>query len=160
VLLFFHGYQSSNKTDKFKVIRDTKRCVTVDYDSMSYKEVKEYYSSLSVFPTMLVGHSLGGYWALLLSIEYGIPCVLVNPSLSPKILPDYPSIDLRRMNNDSVPRIAYLELGDEVLDMHQVRHSLNPYMKVRVSKGGHHRVENLEMINNCIEELKRYEAIG
>lgn len=66
-ILFFHGLDSSAETTKFTVIKnENKVSFTVDYRKLSFHEVGLLYDKfIEMFnPDILVGHSLGGYWAL------------------------------------------------------------------------------------------------
>jgi len=103
---------------------------------------------------LLVGHSLGGYWALKMSQQYRIPTIIANPSLSPDFREDYPAINEHDLEHD-IPQIAYIELGDEILDMYAVVEQLNPYMQVETLEGGHHRLAQPENLNQLIEYVEQ-----
>lgn len=149
MILFFHGYQSSNQTNKYVVIQGVKHCETVDYAAMSYADVSELYDTLisSYKPSLLVGHSLGGYWALRKSIETGLPCVIVNPQLFPTVVPGYPSMTHSEIRPDLVT--CYVETGDEVIDVPRTLELLED-VDLRVYQGGHHRVQRVDYINTLV----------
>lgn len=162
-ILFFHGLDSSSESNKFTVINKiNKFSVTVDYRKLSFHEVGLLYNKLIEIykPDYLVGHSLGGYWALTKSLEHKIPCLVINPTLCPKhIFEDY--IDLKEKEfNDNVPRAFHLEMNDEIIDQNEVfewaEENVN---KVNVScyyENGHHRVHYLDEINSNLDELIKY----
>ena len=156
-ILFLHGLDSSRESSKFHAIcADKKYCITVDYRNLNYQTVASFYNDIivKIQPEIIVGHSLGGYWALKMSVLHSIPCVIANPSLQPDFRPDYPQISEQELDHD-IPQLAYLELGDEQLDMHWVQTQLENYMPIHAFKGGHHRLVCPENINPLIWQLEQ-----
>ena len=147
-ILFLHGLDSSKESTKFHAINAEKKyCINVDYRNLNYKTVE-------IKPDLLVGHSLGGYWALKMSQQHRIPAILANPSLNPDFREDYAAIDEHDLDHD-IPQIAYLELGDEVLDMYKVLEQLESYMQIEAVEGGHHRLVQPENLNHLIEYMEQ-----
>ncbi len=163
-VLFLHGLDSSSETNKFEVIdTPTKYCLTVDYRSKSFEQVKELYeeSIEHIKPDVIVGHSLGGFWALYMSNIHGIPCVAINPSIDPsKVLDGYPKLELEKMR-PYLPRGFHIELGDEVLNMYEVK-SFAETVNATIYEydGGCHRVDNLKEINTVINHIHSYSLYG
>lgn len=157
-VLFLHGLDSSKESTKFEAI-DTahKLCINVDYRNLNFKTVEKFYQDIiqKMKPDVLIGHSLGAYWALKMSKLYQLPAIIANPNLSPCFREDYPAIDEHDLDHD-IPQLAYLELGDEILDMRQTMHQLESFMVVESIEGGHHRLEHPERINDLIHRLKEY----
>lgn len=155
-ILFLHGLDSSRESNKFHAI-DAKQkfCINVDYRNLNFQTVADFYHEIieKIKPEIIVGHSLGGYWALKMSAAHHIPCVIANPSLSPNFREDYPAISDADLDHD-IPQFAYLELGDEMLDMHFVQEQLEDYMQIQAIDGGHHRLENPENINALIQQIE------
>ena len=155
-ILFLHGLDSSRESTKFHAIQSTNKfCIDVDYRNLNYDTVARFYQNIiqSIEPNILIGHSLGGYWALKLSSQYQLAAIVANPSLQPHFRDDYPPILPEDLDND-IPRLAYLELGDEVIDMHQVQALLENYMLIDAVEGGHHRLEKPEKINQLIHHIQ------
>jgi predicted esterase YcpF (UPF0227 family) len=155
-ILFLHGLDSNRESMEFHVIdANHKYCIDIDYRNLNFETVANFYRDIiaKIKPEILVGHSLGAYWALKMSVLYKIPAVIANPSLSPNFREDYPPIVEDDLEHE-VAQIAYLELGDEVLDMHAVREKLEPYMWVQAYEGGHHRLASPENLNHLIEHLQ------
>lgn len=157
-ILFLHGLDSSKESSKFHAIQSQhKFCIDIDYRNLSHDTVADLYANMiqSIHPDILVGHSLGGYWALKLSEQYQVAAIVANPCLSPNFRNDYPSIQPQDLNN-TIPRLAYLELGDEEIDMYEVQDILQAFMNINTFEGGHHRLEQPEQINRLIEQLQHH----
>lgn len=155
-VLFLHGLDSSKESTKFEAIdAKHKYCINVDYRNLNFQTVSEFYQEIidKIKPEILVGHSLGGYWALKMSALFQIPAVIANPSLHPKFREDYPAIDEQDLDH-AIPQVAYLELGDEILDMCAVEEQLSPYMTIQSVAGGHHRLAHPQHINQLIDYLE------
>ena len=157
-ILFLHGLDSSRDSSKFHAIQfENKYCVTIDYRALNFQTVESFYNDLieKTQPNLLIGHSLGGYWALKMSHLHQLPAIVANPSLQPKFRYDYPMINEDDLDHD-MPRIAYLELGDEILDMYATQAQLEPHMMIQSVEGGHHRLACPENINALIEHMQEY----
>ena len=89
-----------------------------------------------------------------MSQQQRIPALLANPSLNPDFREDYAAIDEHDLDHD-IPQIAYLELGDEVLDMYKVLEQLESYMQIEAVEGGHHRLVQPENLNHLIEYMEQ-----
>lgn len=157
-ILFIHGLDSSRESTKFHAIdAKNKFCINVDYRNLNYATVLRFYGDIieKIKPDILVGHSLGGYWALKLSKLFQLPAVIANPSLAPNFREDYPEIYDEELNHD-IPQFAYIELGDEILDMHSTIDRLESFMQIEQVEGGHHRLAKPENINKLIYEVEKY----
>ena len=161
MILFFHGFNSNNNTNKFTELTGDKVCETVDYTQLNAAEVDAVYDHLieQHNPDVIVGHSLGGYWALRKGKQHNISCVIVNPQLFPDDrFPDYDAVDT---NSFAGPGhvISYVETGDEVIDVANTLELLAA-TDLRVHKGGHHRVEQVSYINTLVADSANYVCIG
>ncbi len=155
-ILFLHGLDSSKESTKFHAIdAEQKYCINIDYRNLNFRTVADFYHDIiqKIQPEIIVGHSLGGYWALKMSHAHQIPCVIANPSLKPNFRDDYPAISDFDLDHD-IPQLAYLELGDEILDMYEVKHQLEDFMQVETHTGGHHRLAHPECINALIQQIE------
>lgn len=154
-ILFLHGLDSSRESTKFHAINAIKKfCIDVDYRNLNYATVEQFYSEAiqTIKPDLLVGHSLGGYWSLKLSAQHRVPAIVANPSLAPSFRNDYPAINEYDLEND-IPQIAYIELGDETLNMYDTLQQLEPFMQIKTLEGGHHRLEQPENLNVLIDYM-------
>ena len=157
-ILFLHGLDSSRESTNFHAIdANQKYCIDIDYRNLNFQTVADFYRDIiaKIKPEILVGHSLGAYWALKMSALCKIPTVIANPSLSPNFREDYPPINEADLEHD-IAQIAYLELGDEILDMYAVQEQLEPYMIVQALEGGHHRLASPENINDLIQHMQTH----
>lgn len=155
-ILFMHGLDSSRESTKFHAIESTNKfCITIDYRNLSYSTVADFYQNTieTIQPDLLIGHNLGGYWALKLSSQYHLAAIVANPSLAPLFRDDYPSLTSKELDTDS-PKIAYIELGDESLNMYDIQNVLEDYMIVDSIEGGHHRLENPSKLNILIDHIQ------
>ena len=124
--------------------------------------------------SLLIGSSLGGFYATVLSAEYGLNAVLINPSVHPyRTLAPYVGTNTfwctgapfewkkaylwqlariaETMQLPGAELLVLLQSGDEVLDYTVAAEVLHDY-EVIVEEGGNHRFENLG------EHLGRIEA--
>ena len=95
-ILFLHGLESSNDSSKVHFMRALGHDVHAEY--MDYKKVLDLYSKtlnsiIDFNPDLIVGSSMGGYFAFHLGTHYKTNLLLLNPALpnrtfDPPILPD------------------------------------------------------------------------
>ena len=156
-ILFLHGLDSSRESTKFHAI-DAKQkfCIDIDYRYLNFSTVASFYDDIieKIKPEIIVGHCIGAYWALKMSLLHQIPCVIANPHLAPDFRDDYPNINDTDLDHN-VPQVAYLELGDELIDMYAAQEILENYMLIQAVEGGHHRLLKPENINQLIEHLEQ-----
>lgn len=156
-ILFLHDLDSSRESTKFHAIdAENKFCIDINYRNLNYQTVENFYNEIieKIKPEMLIGHSLGAYWALKMSHIHRIPTIIANPSLQPNFRDDYLEINDFDLEHD-IPQIAYIELGDEMLDMYATSTLLEQYMQVDVHEGGHHRLAHPENLNPLIEYMQQ-----
>ena len=157
-ILFFHGLDSSKESTKFHAIQAKQKfCIDVDYRHLNFQTVADLFNEIieKMKPEIIVGHCIGGYWALKMSLTHHLPCVIANPNLHPDFRDDYPNICDQDLDQD-LPQFAYIELGDEVLDMHSTKERLENYMNVEFISGGHHGLSQPENINNLIHQIENH----
>lgn len=153
-----HGLDSSRESTKFHALQsENKCCITVDYRNLNYQTVAHFYQEIiqKIQPDVLVGHSLGAYWALKMSALFKLPALVANPSLKPQFRTDYPSINETDLDSDA-PKIAYLELGDEELNMLEAQEYLEQFMLVEAVEGGCHRPSNPDNLNQLLHHLENH----
>ena len=177
MIIYIHGFASCAKSNKTKVLKDYFKDVTaIDLPPSPLKSI-ELLSKYAKPGNLLIGSSLGGYYAIHLAEKYGLKAVLINPSLKPyKTLKAYVGIQYRYCDNEPfewkkkylkelkrlkapVKRGKYLVLlqtGDEILNYKKTlkKFKNRPNAKVIVEYGGNHRFENLDEYLSMIEKFK------
>jgi predicted esterase YcpF (UPF0227 family) len=124
--------------------------------------------------TLIVGSSLGGYYATWLAEKYALSAVLVNPSTEPyktlapyvgwqkrfcdgalfEFKPDYlQQLESMRSSPLKGRYLVLLQSQDEVLDYRKA-HTLYQNHRVIVEYGGNHRFENMEDYLSMIGNFK------
>lgn len=151
-------------------------------------EIKTIANSYINTTPILVGSSLGGFYAQIASVRLGIPCVLINPSLRPwetlqdkigtnsyfggdtfVVTPD-DLLKMREMVNliegrvglydeiDDPPYALFTGAADERLD-HTVTRSLLRYPNIDVNVAGFdHQFSDISIIKSAIEFLENYKV--
>lgn len=128
----------------------------------------------------LIGSSLGGYYATILSERYGIKCVLINPAVAPYRLlrpllgecQNYHSgetfqlteRELNALEALEVPAIqqpqlyrVWLQKGDDTLDY---RDALARYQgcRVQLEEGGSHAFDQFERVIPMVLEFAGFQS--
>jgi len=161
MILFLHGLNSSAQTNKFTELIGDKVCETINYTEMGFTAVDARYDQLIALhkPDIIVGHSLGGYWALRKGKQHNIPSVIVNPQLFPgDKFTKYVPVTHESFHGPGHV-ISYVETGDEVIRVPETLELLSD-TDLRVYDGGHHRVERVDYINTLVAEAVNYQGIG
>lgn len=128
-ILFLHGLDSSRESTKFHaILHPEKFCIDVDYRNLSYASVEYFYHQAiqTIKPDLLVGHSLGGYWALKTAAQHKLAVIVANPSLTPSFRPDYPQLSEEELTISN-PKMAssMAAYGKFVLSEADFKHMAN-----------------------------------
>lgn len=178
-LLYLHGFAScgdSNKTRLLKSFLGQSSVLAPDLPVAPEKAVAFIETLLQQHPlTGLIGSSLGGFYATLFSERYGIPAVLINPSVHPdRTLAPYVGTNrfwcsdeafewkqgyldqLRTMKSGNTrcntAKLVLLQTADEILD-YRIAETAYSGCEIVIEKGGNHRFENLQEYLKQIEEF-------
>ena len=179
IILYLHGFRSianSGKTQTLKGMFPEHRVIGCDYSPHSPVRAKQQLSDLmaaeSLLPESLIpeaqdgivviGTSLGGFWARWMAKEFKLKALLINPSLHPDrslkagryevydashTMIDVTDNDLEAFNSskvDSDSAIAlsatvWVAMDDELLDAMAIVSELNDLHDVITFKTGRHR---------------------
>ena len=168
-IIYLHGYGSSPSSEKVKSLQEHFDVyapnVPLLFDEAFESLITEL-KNLKSLDVVLVGTSLGGYWASLLSEMFKIPAIIINPSCSPnKTLAKYKNVALTDLElskykdldlKSSVPRIVLLAEDDEILDYRIAEQLFKPIAEVKLFESGGHRFNEVEIIAKYIIELQNY----
>ncbi len=162
-ILYIHGFASSGHSAKAGLLKGAFSEVYTPSLShiprLAMETLEQFIAALGPRRPLLVGSSLGGYYALWLSQRLGLPAVLVNPVVAADIPAErvvglrqshvdgsrfefteehYRQLaDFRVENPDTSRLLLLLQLGDELLDQHKTLERL-PGARALVDPGGDH----------------------
>ena len=161
-ILNIHGYNGNAANAAYQALR---ACdfeiisLQIDYDRMSPEHLMQMFKSqfANNFCDAVVGTSLGGFYAALVSAKSECPCVLINPALVPFItLPqlgyknDEGIVEYIRLfsglaetNNSMVSTVVGSE--DEIVSTHDFTRRLFQNERYLVVPGGKHSGETLPL---------------
>jgi len=166
-IIYIHGFKSCGNGEKSRKIKNIfQNTKTPDLPFDPEKAIK-YLQKLITPQTVLVGSSLGGYYALYLAEKYHLKAVLINPSLKPyKTLKPYTGTQYRycdekpfkwkkgylqtlkkyKTKPENGKYLVLLQSEDEVLDYKKALKKFKNLhnAKVVVEYGGNHRFENID----------------
>lgn len=152
-ILNIHGYKSSGRNSSYEALKAIGKdavSLTIDYDALSPDEILEMLcrEAEKSGAEVVIGSSLGGFFAALISVRLGLPAVLINPCLMPFLhLPRLgyegdirPFMHLFGELSGIDEKKVYTIVGgsDEVIDTHDMTRNLlrNTHFEV-VPNGGH-----------------------
>lgn len=176
-LLYIHGFASSAHSGKAQVLRrhfDPVYAPSLsDIPTLAVETLEEFIRALPVDP-LLVGSSLGGYYALYLSQHLGLPAVLINPVVQlaaplDQVLGmnrhyydgshfEFTAGHLESLKQYACPKpstnklLLMVQLGDELID-HRATIAFLPGAQLEVEEGGTHAYENFE---EKVERIRRF----
>jgi predicted esterase YcpF (UPF0227 family) len=168
-ILYFGGMLGSSKSSTLKNIREN--CKNADVVYMDYNRFNpiEARRVLDLKITQLLekhkhiilcGNSLGGYWANFFSEKFKLPCLLINPALSPKsTLTKYDAMspDLIKQFTDSTfhfkNKWAILGKRDELID-HAVNEKLLQGIQEVKWVDEAHRLSNYDEVVLILKKIK------
>jgi len=176
-VLYIHGFSSCAKGNKSLALASyfgEESVVSLELPPSPLDVIKELGRAVKrLEPKLLVGSSLGGFYATYLAEHYHVKAVLINPSTQPwDTLSDYVGWQQRFCNDEmfefksvyleqlkelkTIPQkgkyLVLLQSGDEVLDYTKAQ-ALYANQKIVVQSGGNHRFENLEEYLKMIENF-------
>lgn len=191
MIIYLHGFNSGGRSQKAAWLRAHLAPVLVfapDYEPHhghdAARDLRKFIARLQREnpqdrTLMLIGSSLGGFWAQYLAAEFGARIVLINPSLRPdetlaRHIGRYrneatggetrlTAEDVRALRNyrvepcdPRVPTLVLLDAGDDVLDYRIAEAAFYACGETLVYPGGSHRFDHLAEALPAIRRL--YEA--
>lgn len=129
VLIYIHGFLSSPNSFKARLVKDwlTENRSDIFYEcpylsaypAEAKKTLIETIDRYKAEEIMVIGSSLGGFWATWLTELYGFPSVLVNPAAAPSmLLPEYLGVELKNFYTDDVYILDEKDV-DEIRELNQ-----------------------------------------
>jgi len=191
MIIYLHGFNSGGRSHKAAWLRERLAPVPVFAPDYPAHRATEALRSLRKFirrlrrenprsrKLLLIGSSLGGFWAQYLAPEFDARIVLINPSMRPDNTLDHHTgryhneatgketvltvQDVRAFQkyriepcNPKVPTLLLLDQQDEVLDARIAEAALRGCGKTIVYPGGSHRFDHL---TEALPEIRAlYEA--
>lgn len=176
-ILYLHGFASCGQSNKSSALRgyfgeDQVFSPDLPYapaDAVSYIDDLMRKEEID----MVIGSSLGGFYATYFAEKYALKAVLLNPSVTPwetlaphvgwqKRFCDGKAFEFKAVYLNQLEALqaepvkgAYLVLlqsGDETLDYEVAKHYYRE-QKVVVEYGGNHRFENIDCYFSMIERF-------
>ena len=176
-ILYLHGFAScgeGNKSSLLKTYFGADNVIAPDLPPSpidTIDTIEEILESSKV--DILIGSSLGGYYATILAEKYRMKAILLNPSTQPwetlaaytgwqkrfcdEEVFEFKSVYLEQLKMlqtapDKGRYLLLLQSGDEVLDYTKAQSLYNKH-KIIVEYGGNHRFENLDEYLSMIEKF-------
>ena len=88
-MIYIHGFRSSPMTEKGQVFKRIFPGITLaTYDTLhpdiGYQQLDRIIHDALATRPILIGSSLGGFWAYQFAKKYALKCVLLNPCMAPE----------------------------------------------------------------------------
>ena len=172
-ILNLHGYNGTPTNAAYAALQ-ANGCndiiaPAIDYDAESPDSILDRMRHIAADRnvSLIVGTSLGGFFAAALSAELHLPVILVNPCLMPFLhlprlgfqgeitpfIPLFGTLDRLDINNVS----CIVGDADEVIDTHDFTEHLLKNARFRRIPGGHHSGATLPLNDYLKEMLRCYE---
>ena len=168
-IVYIHGYGSSPQSETAVKIAERFRdeefiCPQINHDldpQVTKKQLDQLAAELKrKDDVIIVGSSMGGFWADYLSVAYGFKTILINPALQAQITMQrfntpqnfIDKYDMIRQNISPYKRHAVVFYGVED-DIVPIGHIINLYPYLIPLAGEGHRLKNVEPIFEMIQKM-------
>lgn len=107
-ILYFHEFNSSVNSKKYKFLKKhLEKSITAipypPYANEAYSRISTFFDENQIVTSqnvLLVGSSLGGFWANFFGVKYNLPVILINPAL-------FPSKSLKRYIGQNINNVIW-----------------------------------------------------
>lgn len=173
-IVYLHGFGSNSQTNKVSFLREKfpdheviAFDIPPDADD-AFEIIRKNLDSLGK-DIVLVGTSLGGFWANYFSEYYRLPCLIMNPSTQPwytlKLSHAYNMVmgwnesraesyfKYAQVSYPHVKRKVLLDLNDELIDYRISRDFFINSSEIIYSIGGYHRYTHFDILEEELRDL-------
>lgn len=179
-LIYLPGFNSGPQSEKSAQLKlQFPHLIIASYDTWNpdngYRQLDALLRPELDKNLVLIGSSLGGFWAYQFARKYGLKCVLLNPCMSPEVtlLPFVGAVehmytkekgilqpdDLRRYTayrcSGSAQCTVLHEKGDELIPYLESVENFTGRAKLVLLEGGSHRFVN---VHRAIEEIEALQS--
>lgn len=177
-MIYIHGFRSSPLSEKSRAFAEVFPDITLaSYDTLhpdfGFVQLNKIVSAQLAQNPILIGSSLGGFWAYQFAKKYSLRCVLLNPCMNPEVTlkPDiglvtnmYTGEQGMMEESDLLKYEEYRLAGEpsKCVVLHEKGDALIPYQesvknfrgkaKLVLIPGGSHSFEHLDA---AIKEIRR-----
>ncbi len=173
MIIYIHGFNSSGQSGKAKELAEMfpeEQVIAPDLPWQPEKAMvllEQLIQRCLDEKVLLIGSSLGGYYAQYLGWRLGYPVVLINPALDPVPLllecvgkqTNYYTQEVYHLTGEAVfslqrfavapgdmkaPVLVLLDKRDEVIDYQIAERAYRDFGTVKCFEGGSHRFEHLQ----------------
>lgn len=170
-ILYIHGFNGKPEGPKLDMLRHNFKKAEIiapqhDNDARSvYQLLSELVNTLGDYDDLILGSSLGGFWANFFSLKYQLSAVMVNPVISPSATlaqlgysasRDYLSFEEQIPAMGRSPRTVLLAQDDELLDYRDAQEYYSHQCGVHTYQTGGHRMntpESLDHIRKAVSSI-------
>ena len=114
MILYIHGFESDGNCVKCTIMK--KNFAEVSVPTLNLLDVQETIAQLETFcqkgVSLIMGASLGGYYAHLLAIKYQVPLIVINPLVNPLLFLDQVELP-DSMRKEVISNIKLMDLFKE-----------------------------------------------
>lgn len=169
-IVYIHGYGSSPASDtavKFKneFKNENFVCPHINHDLDPYTTKKQLDSLATTLKdhddVVVVGSSMGGFWADYLAVTHGFKTILINPALRPSVTmqrfnaPDKYIQHYKELETLVKPHsrhfiVTFYASDDEIIP---IEHIHQHYKKPIILKGETHRLSSMTPVFNMVKKM-------
>lgn len=186
--VYLHGFNSVYDPENEKVTTLSKlgKVIGITYNTLdTYANINKFLEDelqklkINSEEFVLVGTSLGGFWAAEMAAHFGVPSVIINPCYDPTNMlakyigpqknhktgvestfeeisvSSYQNMKTADRHFDFIP-LVLLDLGDEVIDSHKSLEHFASFGNAVVFADGNHRFAHMEQSLPFISEYQNY----
>lgn len=188
-ILYLHGFRSGPECDKARITRSF--FPKHKFHSLSYSphlpllacnQIIQFFENKNANQWLVIGSSLGGFWARWAASEIGVKALLINPSIHPDLtlnavgefelfdgvehngagrtiqvtqndLDAFAEFKVNANNARTIDCTVWIATDDEVVDSQQTFDELNTIHKVIKFESGGHRFGQYSELKDEIESL-------
>lgn len=178
-LIYFPGFNSGPQSEKSAQLKlRFPQLLVASYDSWNpdqgYRQLEALLRPYLDKNLVLIGSSLGGFWAYQFAKKYGLKCVLLNPCMSPEVTlrPFIGAVENLYSKQQGMLEPEYLlrypayrspgnaqctvlhEKGDELISYRESVENFSGRAKLILLEGGSHRFINIQRASEEIAALQ------
>jgi len=180
MIIYIHGFNSSGQSGKAHELSEIfvdEQVLAPDLPwqpKLAIEMLEALIQSYDDESLLLVGSSLGGYYAQYLGYRFSLPVVLINPALHPIPLllgcvgeqTNYYTQEVYQLTEEAVyylehyvvdavsmknPVLVLLDKGDELIDYQIALKAYHHHGTVKCFEGGSHRFDHLHAAKDLLQ---------